>query len=245
MRQKIRPLLLEDITPKADIKVSILSKLSHELKTPIHGISGISSYLLDNWNDLGDLEIEKCLSIIVEASSNLTALLNSILNSPSDKDELEFHFDKIDLIQTTKYAVERCKNLNLTKNKITIDFETNDNKCYAMADKFWINQLLSNLILNAVNYSDQGKITVSAQLGKVGNMDSCIISVKDEGRGIGKEELTSIFEPFNRGSINQEVEGTGLGLTICREIVEAHNGKIFASNNSDKGSTIEFSIPTK
>ncbi len=245
MTQNIKPMFLEDIRPKTDIRVSILSKLSHELKTPIHGISGISSYLSDNWNDLSDSDKKKYLSFIVEATSNLTSLLNSILNNSGNKDEIEFNFEEIDLIETIKYAVERCKNLNFIKKAITISFETKDEKCYAIADKFWITQLLSNLIFNAVNYSDQGKITVATQLVKVDNVDSCFISVKDEGIGIAKEALSTIFDPFNRGSIGQEIQGVGLGLTICREIVEAHNGKIFASNNSEIGSKIEFFIPIK
>jgi signal transduction histidine kinase len=245
MTQNIKPMFLEEIKPKTDIRVSILSKLSHELKTPIHGISGISSYLLDNWSNLSDSDKKKYLSSLVEASSHLTSLLNSMLTNSSDKDEIEFNFEKIDLIETIKYAVEKSRNLNFTKNKITIDFETKDKECYTIADKFWITQLLSNLISNAVNYSDQGKITISAQLVKIDSIDSCLISVKDEGIGIAKEALNTIFDPFNRGSIGQEIKGDGLGLTICREIVEAHDGKIFASNNPDIGSTIEFFIPIK
>jgi len=245
MTKNIKPMFLEEIRPKAEFVVSILSKLGHELKAPIHGIGGISSYLLDNWSSLSDSEKKKYLSALIETSDNLTSILNSVLINQKDKDAIEFNFERIDLIQTMKHTVEKCKNLYLTKNKITIGFEANDEKCYMMADKFWISQLLSNLISNAVNYSNQGKITVSARLDKVDKIDSCLISVKDEGIGIAKEELGSIFDPFIRGSISREINGNGLGLTICREIVEAHDGKIFASNNSDIGSTIVFYIPIK
>ena len=236
--------MAKNIKPK-NVVVSILSKLSHELKTPIHGVKGISSYLLDNWDNLSNSEKNKYLSVLVETSDNLTSLLNSILTNQSDKDAIEFNFEQIDLIQTIKNTVEKSKNLNLTKNKITIGFETNDEKCYTMADKFWISQLLSNIIFNAVNYSNHGKIIVSARLDKVDEIPVCLISIKDEGIGIAKEELSSIFEPFIRGSSNQEIDGDGLGLTICREIVEAHKGKIFALNNSDISSTIAFYIPIK
>ena len=114
MTQNIKPMFLEEIKPKTDIRVSILSKLSHELKTPIHGISGISSYLLDNWSNLSDSDKKKYLSSLVEASSHLTSLLNSMLTNSSDKDEIEFNFEKIDLIETIKYAVEKSRNLNFT-----------------------------------------------------------------------------------------------------------------------------------
>ncbi|MDP5109834.1 MAG: HAMP domain-containing histidine kinase [Rickettsiaceae bacterium] len=236
--------MTKNIKPKSRV-VSILSKLSHELKTPIHGVKGISSYLLENWDSLSNSEKKKYLSILVETSENLTCLLNSILTNQSDKDAIEFYFERIDLIQTTKDTVEKSKSLNLTKNKITIGFEANDEKCYTLADKFWISQLLSNVIFNAVNYSNHGKIIVSASLDKADEMDVCLISVKDEGIGIAKEELSSIFDPFIRGSRGQEIDGDGLGLTICREIVEAHDGQIFALNNSDIGSTIAFYIPIK
>jgi signal transduction histidine kinase len=121
--------MAKNIKPK-NVVVSILSKLSHELKTPIHGVKGISSYLLDNWDNLSNSEKKKYLSVLVETSDNLTSLLNSILTNQSDKDAIEFNFEQIDLIQTIKNTVEKSKNLNLTKNKITIGFETNDEKCY-------------------------------------------------------------------------------------------------------------------
>ena len=236
--------MTKNIKPKSRV-VSILSKLSHELKTPIHGVKGISSYLLENWDSLSNSEKKKYLSILVETSDDLASLLNSILTNQSDKDAIEFNFERIDLIQTIKDTVEKSRKLNLIKNKITIGFEANDEKCYTLADKFWISQLLSNVIFNAVNYSNHGKIIVSARLDKVDEIAVCLISVKDEGIGIAQEELSSIFDPFIRGSAGQEVDGDGLGLTICREIVEAHDGKIFALNNSDIGSTITFYIPIK
>ena len=123
--------MAKNIKPK-NVVVSILSKLSHELKTPIHGVKGISSYLLDNWDNLSNSEKKKYLSVLVETSDNLTSLLNSILTNQSDKDAIEFNFEQIDLIQTIKNTVEKSKNLNLTKNKITIGFETNDEKCYTI-----------------------------------------------------------------------------------------------------------------
>ena len=97
-------------------------------------------------------------------------------------------------------------------------------------------------MFNAINYSINGIITVTL----VQNSKECIISIQDEGIGILNEELDSIFTPFNRGSNKDNTgDGTGLGLTICREIVEAHNGYIKAFNNDGVGATVEFLIPIK
>ena len=107
-------------------------------------------------------------------------------------------------------------------------------------------QLLTNLLSNSINYSDQGTILVKFTATKVNDVDSYIVSVSDEGVGIPDEELRNIFIPYNRGSVkNSYNEGTGLGLAICQEIVEGHGGTISASNNQEIGSIVEFIIPIK
>ena len=243
MMQNIPTKLLKDIKLKEGNQIPILSKITHELKTPIHGIRGILSYLVENWDDIRDDDKKKHLATVIEAGDNLNDLLNSLLINTNQKDELEFNFERINLIEIAESTVERYKNLSFTKNKISIEFESNNKECNVRVDKFWISQLLLNLVANAVNYSKEGKVVVSANVGKVGKIDVCTISVKDEGIGIAKGELKTIFNPFYRGSNDIETEGAGIGLAICKEIVEAHGGRISASNNKDVGSTVEFYIP--
>ena len=103
---------------------------------------------------------------------------------------------------------------------------------------------MTNLLTNSLNYSDKGTITVNIGSKIIKNAEHLIISVIDEGVGIPESELASIFTPFNRSSrTNESTEGSGLGLSICREIVQAHGGIITAMNNDKIGSTVEFSTP--
>ncbi len=226
--------------------IPFLLKLVHELKTPIHGINGISSYLKDNWDKLDDQTRHKNIITICDASENLSRLVNTLLNKANNYKQLDFNFKKIDLVKITESAIKVCKNLYIGKKDIKIKLENQKSQILAMADPFWYNQLLTNLISNSIYYSTKGTITVELSLATINGIENCTASISDEGIGIPSEELDSIFIPFNRGSKeNTYHHGNGLGLAICQEIVEAHGGTISASNNKKVGSTIQFSIPTK
>jgi two-component system sensor histidine kinase KdpD len=237
---------MKNKTQNSNTRVSILSKLSHELKTPIHGIRGISTHLHDNLDVLHDSEKLRCLSAVIEASESLSNILDSMLVNISNKEEINFKFEETDLVDLTRVAVEKCKNLYLNKKEVNITFASEEKTCISVSDSFWIIQLVTNLLSNAINYTDHGNIRVVLRKEKSGkNRPHCVISVQDEGVGIAKTDLEKIFDPYKHGSTTDEmVKSTGLGLTICREIVEAHGGNIYAKNNfPDKGSTIEFNLP--
>ena len=221
-------------------KISTLSKLSHELKTPIHGIAGISNHLLQYWDRTDEQGKKKCLKAIVEASDTLASIVNSMLDKRSDEGNINFNYAEIDLVQLVKSSIEKCINLYLNRSELNIIFDSILSECIMNVDTFWINQLLINLMSNAINGSRYCKMIVSMKLEEVDGLNKCTISVKDEGVGIPQENLVKIFQPFYRRSNLAGSRGTGLGLAICREIAEAHGGKIFASNNIDKGSKIEF-----
>ncbi len=228
---------------KSEMKVSVLSKLSHELKTPVHGIKGVANYLHDNWQIMDENNKLKCLKAIIEVSDSLSGILASIVENIDNKENIEFNYAQTDLINVIKNSIKKCQNLYLNQTGFNIIFKSSLKSCITIADQFWINQLIINLLSNAINYNEKGIIIVDAQVKTQDNINYCIISVKDEGVGVDQKYLNSIFDPYNKGDIsNTNKESTGLGLSICREIVDAHKGKIIASN-SDSGFTIEFSIP--
>ena len=247
MITQTKPFSLEELTRKSqENKVFFLLKLSHALKTPIHGINGISSYLNKNWDQLDDSTRRKSVDAILSAGEELAEMVNSLLNRTNDQEQIIFNFIKLDLVATTKKAINTCKNLHINRNDLKIILDSTVVRCWTIADPFWYSQLLTNLLSNSINYSKNGVITVKLKPQKINGINHCTISVQDEGIGIPETELTSIFAPFNRGSIKgMYSEGTGLGLTICREIIEAHSGTITALNNKTIGSTIKFSIPIK
>ena len=164
-----------------------------------------------------------------------------MLSDSRKKNRIKFYFERINVVQVTKLIVEKCKNLCLAKNEIEIDIETNIEHCFTTIDKFWIDQLLINLISSAACHSNQGRITVFVRQERA----ECIISIIDERPEVSQEELDHMFDSFYVGLNEMQTSGAVIGMSpaICREIVEAHNGKIFASNNPDKGLTVEFSIP--
>lgn len=231
----------ENKTHRTAIKVSVLSKLSHELKTPVHGIKGVANYLYDNWQKMDENNKLKCVKAIIEVSDNLNLILASIVENIDNKENIKFNFVDADLIKIIKSAIKKCKNLYLNQEDLSINLHTELTSCSSRVDVFWINQLIINLLSNAINYNEQGVININVHK----NIQYYVISVKDDGAGVDQKYLNSIFDPYNKGEINNIKEGsTGLGLTICREIVEAHKGKIVAYN-SETGFTIEFTIPIK
>jgi two-component system sensor histidine kinase KdpD len=247
MNKKINsPLSEQDTKGEANSRVPFLLKLGHELKTPIHGITGISSYLQDNWNDLSDKTKLDSVAAIYNASENLSNLISTLLDKAKNHKQLDFNITKTDLVELTKTVIEDCRNLYSHKDDIEIKLQSNDTQILSMIDPFWYSQLLTNLISNSIHYSNKGTITVSLNKEQIKDIENFSVSISDQGIGISKEDLDAIFIPFNRGSKeNNHQQGTGLGLAICQEIVEAHGGTISAYNNTDIGSTIKFSIPIK
>lgn len=225
-------------------KVSYLSKLRHELKTPIHGVQGLAEYLLNNWDETTPETQKRCLQSILEASDRLMELVDALSNENSDQTSIEFSFKEVDLIDITKSTIRNFQNIHLVRSQIKLKVNFHIDSFITNADEFWYNQLLTNLLTNSLNYSDKGIITVNIRSKIIKNAEHLIISVIDEGVGIPESELASIFTPFNRSSrTNESTEGSGLGLSICREIVQAHGGIITAMNNDKIGSTVEFSSP--
>lgn len=228
-------------------EVPFLLKLSHELKTPIHGISGVSKYLEQNWEILDKETIKKSLSDIFDTSRDLVKLIDLLLDKPDNREKISFEFVEVDLIKEILASIKICNNICINQKSIEIDLQNSikgDVKIFA--DPIWYRQLIINLLVNAINYSNGKKILVKIEMEKIDNIDHYVILVQDDGVGIPENELKNIFVPFNRGAENSiYTKGTGLGLSICREIVEAHDGMISASNNKKSGSTVKFTIPIK
>jgi len=159
------------------------------------------------------------------------------LNSPNTK----FSFDKINLSEIVKIDIEKNKNLFELSN-ITVDNKINE-KIFVQADKLRLEELFDNLIVNAVKYSpDGGLITIDAKEDK----DFIKISVTDSGMGMSKDQLEHIFEEFYKiDESRHDFDSSGLGLPICKRIVEKHGGRIWAeSAGLGKGTSMEFTIPS-
>lgn len=219
-------------------KTHFVSLVSHELRTPLTSLIGFTELLMEN-----DLEKEKgrrYIHIIHEEAKRLSALVDDILDlSRIEAEKLELRKGPFSMGD----AIMRIADLYSARSKnhhIIVDVE--DHLPPALGDKEKVEQVLGNLIDNAIKYSpDGGRIRVCAK------RSNAMIEVKvvDEGIGITQEYLVRIFEPFGRvdTSITRTMRGTGLGLTISRKIVERHGGKIWVKSEVGKGSRFFFTIP--
>lgn len=209
---------------------------SHEMKTPTQAILGMSG-LLQYYPEKKDELIE----IIRRNAKRLQTLTNDILDVTrieSQTFQLEKErFNIYDLLaDVTKDYRERIKSDN--KNlELLYEQQNIKRPILVEADKGRINQVLSNLLNNALKFTDEGHIVVDAY--ESNNKKDIIVSIIDTGSGINKDIFTKLFSKF----ATKSSQGTGLGLFISKSIIEAHGGKIWAKNNKDRGSTFMFTLP--
>ena len=226
-------------------KSDFLSSMSHEIKTPLNAIVGLSQTLKDE-NDVNVIHNE--LDDILIASQNLQNIVDSIL----DVNKLENHEIGFELVNYN--PIEEFNNLlNLMKIRIgekDIDIRNDyDEKIpeYLYGDKEKVIQILNNLLTNAIKYTEKGFVglKVDCELNK----DYCklIISVKDSGRGLTDEQLKHLYTKFNRldSDKDSDISGTGLGLAITKSLVELLNGKIEVESTEGMGSTFKVEINQK
>jgi two-component system, OmpR family, sensor histidine kinase KdpD len=247
MTKKNEPFFYEDIIAGGNNhqQATLFSKISHELKTPIHGISGIASFLSQNWDAMEDKTKKKYMSDIVKASEVLNDLVENFVHlSEISSQKVSFNFTEENLVDLIQISIDRCKTYLLQNKNLTVRFSNKIDKAFAQVDAFWFKQLMTNLLANAVTYSEEGTISVGLDITNFAGSEYYIIFVQDEGKGIPEGEIDTIFNEFTRASKEPtSSKNFGLGLAICKEIVENHGGKIWAKNNQLKGAQIIFTIP--
>jgi signal transduction histidine kinase len=222
------------------IKDDFLITLNHEIKTPLTTIKGFVSLLLsEESGSLNDQQIS-FLNIINQATNRLINIITNLLDISKLNNESSLEFEKINLIEIVENAVILMKIKAYTKS-ITINFEKNYNELYVLGDKHYLLQALNNLIDNAIKYSPNSSVVNV----KVFDRESVVVCmVEDFGYGIDEEDKKYIFEKFFRAkNMMLNTEGSGLGLSIAKTIIEKHNGKIWFESQKGKGSRFYFALP--
>ncbi|NQZ21020.1 MAG: response regulator [Colwellia sp.] len=230
------------------LKDEFLANTSHELRTPLNGIIGLAESLIDGVaGELPD-KANHDLSMVVASGRRLSNLVNDILDFSKLKNHgLEIQTSAIDInsmidvVFTLSRPTLQTKNLSLINN-IPNDFPM------VKADEDRLQQILFNLIGNAIKFTQSGSITISAHL--VGNSENneqefVCVDITDTGIGIAIENITTIFESFEQVSGNEarSESGTGLGLAVTKQLVELHGGKVTVSSKPNIGSTFSFTLP--
>lgn len=212
---------------------------SHDLRAPIRSIISFTQLLQVRLGESLGEEDKEYMDIIVSASRNMHDLINDLLEY-SRVNTNKIHLERTDITQVIKGILMDIKSNIVEKNAI-IEVEENLPELYA--DKLRIRQLFQNLLVNALKFTADDTRPVIT-IGCARQKKKWVFFVKDNGIGIEKEFLDKIFLLFRRLNDVRKFEGTGIGLAICKKIVEQHDGKIWVESEPGKGSTFYFSLST-
>jgi PAS domain S-box-containing protein len=225
------------------VKSDFLTRMSHEIRTPLTMMLGLTELLADDCQN--PTQTEK-VTQLQNAGNLLLGIVNDILDlSKIEAGQLiteELPFELSDL-----YASVRAFEASITKPNLTLVLEhPRTAQPTLVGDQRRIEQILSNLIGNAIKFTERGQITVTFRLTKRNaNSARLRVSVQDTGKGIEQSQVAELFKPFTQAStgIAREYGGTGLGLSISKELVELMGGSIDARTEPNKGSTFWFELP--
>ena len=228
-------------------KSDFLSSMSHEIRTPLNAIIGLSEDIT-TYKDKLPKEVQEDANDIINASNTLLEIVGNIL----DINKIENN--KMEITNTTynpKELINDIAKLNSVRiGEKPIDYQIHiaeDIPYELCGDKLHIKQILNNLLSNAIKYTEKGSINLDVKCINKNKTSTLIISVKDTGRGIKKEQIEKLFTKFERLDIekNSTTEGTGLGLAITKKLVEMMNGKINVQSNYGIGSLFVVTLPQK
>ena len=236
-------LLLRDVTRLRELdrmKSEFVMAASHELRTPLTSISMSIGLLQENAMDKLNKEEKGLLLAANEEVERLKALVNNLLDlSKIEAGKMEMEFEKVPIELLFNKAISVMDSQAVEKG-IQLTSEFSENVPDVKADSNKITWVLINLISNAIRYTQSGgMVKCSAKL--IG--DDVHISVNDNGAGIPIEYQTKIFEKFVQVKNSKETKGSGLGLSICKEIVKAHGGTIWVESEPGRGSMFTFTLP--
>ena len=220
-------------------KNMFLSNMSHEVRTPLNAIVGFSAVLTDEDESFDDESRREFSEIIKVNSFQLLKLINDILDfSDFENDNITFNIRTHDAVKLCNEVVETV--MASRKLEVEMRFDTDLSVLMLDTDDARLRQVLINLLVNATKFTEQGSIVLEL---KMDDADTALFSVTDTGCGIPPEKQHLIFERFEK--LNDFVQGSGLGLSICQLIVKYMNGKLWVDSGYTRGARFCFTHPLK
>ncbi|MGN1387871.1 MAG: ATP-binding protein [Bacillus sp. (in: firmicutes)] len=219
-------------------KDEFLAQTSHELRNPLHGIINMAQAIVDDGNERLNQDTKVNLQLLIMVAKRMSALLNELVDLTKIKEgRVRLELGSVDLASVVSGVLDMLGYMKDGKNIEFVSYISDDFP-NVRADANRLAQILFNLLHNALKFTEAGRITVSAEIRK----GRAVITVKDEGIGMDAETLRIIFQPYEQGETNM-AEGLGLGLSICKELVELHGGTIAVQSALNAGSAFTFTLP--
>lgn len=239
-----------ELTRLNNVKTEFISLVSHELRTPLTSIKSFAEILMDDIEDMDVATQKRYLSIIDSEGDRLTRLVSNILDLQKiDANKMNWNDGKIVLNQIAQESVDAFSAAYQAKN-ITLNIAAIEEDLTVIADADKLKQVFSNLLSNALKFTEEGEVLVSVYQYKSKtvndkSVDMARVSVSDTGSGIPGDQLLKIFDSFHQvdNTATRKTGGSGLGLDICRKIINHYEGNIWAESEFEKGSNLCFEIP--
>ncbi len=216
------------------LKTEFLSFASHQVKSPMNVVKGFAQLIYDGTYGEVSEQVKDTAHKIKDSADRLIILVNNLLDiGKIEEGKLEFKFADVDLVQLVHSMVDEYKVIGDARG-LAVNFSSSVPTLRMQADEEKLRQVLQNLIDNSIKYTEKGSVDISVQ----DDGDTALVTVRDTGRGLAKDLQAKLFQRFVRDEkTKREIQGTGLGLYIAKQIVNAHHGEIWAESDGEgKGS---------
>ena len=238
---KLKRTEIETLKKEGIYRKEFVGNVAHELKTPLFSVQGYISNLLDGAMDDKEL-LKKYLKRAEKSVDRLTFIIKDLdLITQLESSTLKLKVASFDIIKLTEEIIEDLE-ISASKRNIKIIFNKNyDKQILVEADKNRIEQVITNLVSNSINYgSEKGTTEISFE----SNVEKIIVKVNDNGEGISEENMPRLFQRFFRVDVSRSRSqgGSGLGLAIVKHIIDAHNENIYVQSTVGVGSEFSFTL---
>ena len=238
---KLKRTEIETLKKEGIYRKEFVGNVAHELKTPLFSVQGYISNLLDGAMDDKEL-LKKYLKRAEKSVDRLTFIIKDLdLITQLESSTLKLKVTSFDIVKLTEEIIEDLE-ISASKRNIKIIFNKNyDKQILVEADKNRIEQVITNLVTNSINYgSEKGTTEISFE----SNVEKIIVKVNDNGEGITEENMPRLFQRFFRVDVSRSRSqgGSGLGLAIVKHIIDAHNENIYVQSTVGVGSEFSFSL---